>query len=128
MYAGVSALPLDNATRNVPPPNAAQEFGRYELVAKLAAGGMAVTYRARMRGAAGVTKPVVIKQILPHFADEPAFVEMFISEARVAAALTHGNIAQVFDFGEIGGQYFLAMEFVHGQPLSKLLRLSLIHI
>lgn len=103
-------------------PNAARDFGRYELVSKLASGGMAVTYRATMRGAAGVTKPVVIKQILPHFADDPAFVEMFISEARVAAALTHGNIAQVFDFGEIDGQYFLAMEFVHGQPLSKLLR------
>ncbi|WNG32131.1 protein kinase [Cystobacter fuscus] len=91
-------------------------------MSKLASGGMAVTYRATMRGAAGVTKPVVIKQILPHFADDPAFVEMFISEARVAAALTHGNIAQVFDFGEIDGQYFLAMEFVHGQPLSKVLR------
>ncbi|WP_232537254.1 serine/threonine-protein kinase [Cystobacter fuscus] len=103
-------------------PNAARDFGRYELVSKLASGGMAVTYRATMRGAAGVTKPVVIKQILPHFADDPAFVEMFISEARVAAALTHGNIAQVFDFGEIDGQYFLAMEFVHGQPLSKVLR------
>ncbi|HZH17747.1 MAG TPA: serine/threonine-protein kinase, partial [Archangium sp.] len=83
---------------------------------------MAITYRARMKGAAGVTKPVVIKQILPHFADEPDFVEMFVSEARVAAGLTHGNIAQVFDFGEIDGQYFLAMEFVHGQTLSKLLR------
>ncbi|OJH36670.1 serine/threonine-protein kinase [Cystobacter ferrugineus] len=103
-------------------PNAARDFGRYELVSKLASGGMAVTYRATMKGAAGVTKPVVIKQILPHFADDPAFVEMFISEARVAAALTHGNIAQVFDFGEIDGHYFLAMEFVHGQPLSKLLR------
>ncbi|PTL84741.1 protein kinase [Vitiosangium sp. GDMCC 1.1324] len=106
-------------------PNEAREFGKYELVSKLAAGGMAVTYRARMKGAAGVTKPVVIKQILPHFADDPAFVEMFVSEARVAAALTHGNIAQVFDFGEIDGQYFLAMEFVHGQPLSKLLRRAL---
>ncbi|QRO03015.1 protein kinase [Archangium violaceum] len=83
---------------------------------------MAVTYRARMNGAAGVTKPVVIKQILPHFADDPGFVEMFVSEARVAAGLTHGNIAQVFDFGEIDGQFFLAMEFVHGQPLSKVLR------
>ncbi|WNG32667.1 protein kinase [Archangium violaceum] len=103
-------------------PNEAREFGKYELVSKLAAGGMAVTYRARMKGAAGVTKPVVIKQILPHFADEPDFVEMFVSEARVAAGLTHGNIAQVFDFGEIDGQYFLAMEFVHGQPLSKLIR------
>ena len=103
-------------------PNEAREFGKYELVSKLAAGGMAVTYRARMKGAAGVTKPVVIKQILPHFADDPAFVEMFVSEARVAAALTHNNIAQVFDFGEIDGQFFLAMEFVHGQPLSKVLR------
>ena len=103
-------------------PNAARDFGRYELLSKLASGGMAVTYRATMRGAAGVTKPVVIKQILPHLADDPAFVEMFIGEARVAAALTHGNIAQVFDFGEIDGQYFLAMEFVHGQPLSKVLR------
>ncbi|HYO67282.1 MAG TPA: protein kinase, partial [Archangium sp.] len=102
--------------------NEAREFGKYELVSKLAAGGMAITYRARMKGAAGVTKPVVIKQILPHFADEPDFVEMFVSEARVAAGLTHGNIAQVFDFGEIDGQYFLAMEFVHGQTLSKLLR------
>ncbi|ATB29489.1 serine/threonine-protein kinase [Melittangium boletus] len=118
---GLPSISSNNATRNVA-PNAAQEFGKYELVSKLAAGGMAVTYRARMRGAAGVTKPVVIKQILPHFADEPAFVEMFVSEARVAAALTHGNIAQVFDFGEIDGQYFLAMEFVHGQPLSKLMR------
>ncbi|WP_257462968.1 serine/threonine-protein kinase [Archangium lipolyticum] len=102
--------------------NEAGQFGRYELVSKLAAGGMAVTYRARMNGAAGVTKPVVIKQILPHFADDPGFVEMFVSEARVAAGLTHGNIAQVFDFGEIDGQFFLAMEFVHGQPLSKLIR------
>lgn len=103
-------------------PTDAREFGKYELVAKLAAGGMAVTYRALMKGAAGVTKPVVIKQILPHFADDPEFVEMFVDEARLVASLNHSNIAQVFDFGEIDGSYFLAMEFVHGQPLSKLLR------
>ncbi len=99
----------------------AQNFGKYELVSRLASGGMAVTYRARMKGAAGVTKPVVIKQILPHFAGDPEFVEMFISEARVVAGLGHGNIAQVFDFGEVNGQYFLAMELVNGQPLSKVL-------
>ncbi|KFE68310.1 serine/threonine-protein kinase [Hyalangium minutum] len=99
-----------------------QEFGKYVLLSKLAAGGMAVTYRARMTGAAGVTKPCVIKQILPHFADDPGFIEMFVSEARVAAQLTHGNIAQVFDFGEVNGQYFIALELVHGQPLSKVLR------
>ncbi|RKH88404.1 serine/threonine protein kinase, partial [Corallococcus praedator] len=99
-----------------------QQFGKYVLVSKIAAGGMAVTYRARLTGAAGVTKPCVIKQILPHFVDDHDFVEMFISEARVAAGLTHGNIAQIFDFGEVDGQYFIAMELVHGQPLSKVLR------
>ena len=83
---------------------------------------MAVTFRARLTGAAGVTKPCVIKQILPHFADDQDFIEMFVSEAKVAAQLTHGNIAQVFDFGEVNGQYFIALEFVHGQPLSKVLR------
>jgi serine/threonine protein kinase len=119
--AGYAPLPLFIVTRIVA-ANEAREFGKYELVSKLAAGGMAITFRARMKGAAGVTKQVVIKQILPHFADDPEFVEMFVSEARVAAGLTHSNIAQVFDFGEIDGQFFLAMEFVHGQPLSKLLR------
>ncbi|GMU07558.1 hypothetical protein ASNO1_38110 [Corallococcus caeni] len=99
-----------------------QQFGKYVLVSKLAAGGMAVTYRARMTGAMGVTKPCVIKQILPHFVDDHDFVEMFISEARLVAGLTHGNIAQIFDFGEVDGQYFIAMELVHGQPLSKVLR------
>ncbi|WP_223639845.1 serine/threonine-protein kinase [Corallococcus sp. EGB] len=99
-----------------------QQFGKYVLVSKLAAGGMAVTYRARLTGAMGVTKPCVIKQILPHFVDDHDFVEMFISEARLVAGLTHGNIAQVFDFGEVDGQYFIAMELVHGQPLSKVLR------
>ncbi|RKH85889.1 PEGA domain-containing protein [Corallococcus sp. AB045] len=99
-----------------------QQFGKYVLISKLAAGGMAVTYRARMTGAMGVTKPCVIKQILPHFVDDHDFVEMFISEARLVAGLTHGNIAQIFDFGEVDGQYFIAMELVHGQPLSKVLR------
>nr|WP_233278127.1 serine/threonine-protein kinase [Myxococcus stipitatus] len=83
---------------------------------------MAVTYRARMTGAAGVTKPCVIKQILPHFVDDEDFVEMFIGEARLVASMSHSNIAQIFDFGEVDGQYFIAMELVQGQPLSKVLR------
>ncbi|QSQ21107.1 protein kinase [Pyxidicoccus parkwayensis] len=99
-----------------------QQFGKYVLLSKIAAGGMAVTYRARMTGAAGVTKPCVIKQILPHFVDDSDFVEMFIGEARLVASMSHSNIAQVFDFGEVDGQYFIAMELVQGQPLSKVLR------
>ncbi|QDE65750.1 serine/threonine protein kinase [Myxococcus xanthus] len=102
--------------------NSPQQFGKYVLLSKIAAGGMAVTYRARMTGAAGVTKPCVIKQILPHFVDDADFVEMFIGEARVVASMSHSNIAQIFDFGEVDGQYFIAMELVQGQPLSKVLR------
>ncbi len=99
-----------------------QRFGKYVLISKLAAGGMAVTYRAKMTAAAGLTKDVVIKKIHPHLAEEEDFVEMFVREAKLAASLTHGNIAQVFDFGKTDGDYFLAMELVHGQALSRVLR------
>ena len=98
------------------------EFGKYQLLERLAVGGMAELYRARFQAMAGVSKPVVIKKILPAFADSDAFVRMFVNEARIAVSLSHGNIAQVFDFGEVDGEYFLAMEYVHGQPLSRVLR------
>ncbi len=99
-----------------------QRFGKYRLLDRLATGGMAEIYRARYTAAAGVTKELVIKKILPAFADNRRFVQMFIDEAKISVGLSHGNIAQVFDFGEIGGEYFLAMEFVDGQPLSRLLK------
>ncbi len=98
------------------------EFGKYQLLERLAVGGMAELYRARFEAMAGVSKPVVIKKILPAFAGSESFVRMFVNEARIAVSLSHGNIAQVFDFGEIDGDYFLAMEYVHGQPLSRVLR------
>jgi serine/threonine protein kinase len=97
-------------------------FGKYQLFERLAAGGMAEIYRAKMLGAAGVTKAVVVKKILPTYADNKAFVRMFINEARIAMTLAHGNIAQIFDFGEIDGEYFIAMELVQGPALSKILR------
>src|SRR4029077_4741397 len=90
----------------------ATTFGKYELVSKLASGGMAVTYKALMLGAMGVKKPVVLKLIHPHLAEEAEFVDMFIEEAKLSATLTHSNIAQVFDFGEVDGRYFIAMELV----------------
>ena len=71
------------------------QFGKYELVSELASGGMAVTWSARLTGAAGVTKDVVIKQIHPHLATDPRFVQMFINEARMVASFSHGNIAIV---------------------------------
>jgi len=103
-------------------PVGGQEFGKYLLLDRIAVGGMSEIYRARMTAAAGVTKQVVIKKILPSFAGNPAFVSMFINEARIAAGLSHGNISQVFDFGEVDGEYYLALEWVHGQPLSKVMR------
>ncbi|RKG73709.1 serine/threonine protein kinase [Corallococcus terminator] len=97
-------------------------FGRYELVSWLGRGGMAETWRAQLVGDAGVTKPVLIKKVLPEYADDEAFISMFISEARISATLSHGNVAQVFDFGRVDGEYFLAMEFVDGQPLHRVLK------
>ncbi|AGC45543.1 serine/threonine protein kinase [Myxococcus stipitatus DSM 14675] len=97
-------------------------FGRYELVSWLGRGGMAETWRARWRGDAGVTKSVLIKRVLPEFDSDEALVSMFINEARISASLSHGNIAQVFDFGRVEGQYYLAMELVDGQPLHRVLK------
>ena len=93
---------------------AGDRFGRYELVSWLGRGGMAETWRARLVGDAGVTKPVLIKKVLPEFANDEAFISMFISEARISATLSHGSIAQVFDFGRVDGEYFLAMEMCRG--------------
>lgn len=97
-------------------------FGKYELLDRIAAGGMAEIFRARYEPAPGVTKQVVIKKILPHYAANRGFIAMFTNEARIAMGLSHGNIAQVFDFGAIDEDYFLAMELVDGQPLSKVLK------
>ncbi|WP_163865055.1 serine/threonine protein kinase [Myxococcus eversor] len=97
-------------------------FGRYELVSWLGRGGMAETWRARWTGDAGVTKAVLIKKVLPEFVADEAFVSMFINEARISATLSHGNIAQVLDFGRVEGQYYLAMELVDGQPLHHIMK------
>ena len=97
-------------------------FGRYQLLERLAVGGMAELYRARSVASAGVSKAVVVKKILPAFAGQRDFVRMFVNEAKIAVTLSHGNIAQVFDFGEVDGEYYLAMEYVRGQPLSKVIR------
>jgi serine/threonine protein kinase len=98
------------------------QFGKYELLDRIAAGGMAEIFRARYEPAPGVSKQVVIKRILPHYAENKAFIGMFTNEAKIVMGLSHGNIAQVFDFGAIDGDYFLAMELVDGHPLSKVVK------
>jgi serine/threonine protein kinase len=99
-------------------------FGKYELGTKLSSGGMAITYRATLVGAHGVKKAVVLKLIHPGLVDNAELAELFISEARLSAQLTHGNIAQVFDFGEVEGTYFIAMELVEGHSLADVLKMA----
>jgi eukaryotic-like serine/threonine-protein kinase len=98
-----------------------QRFGRYHLLSLIGRGGMAELFRARLETPAGAEKILVVKRILPSFSSDPEFLKMFVNEARIALPLTHGNITSVFEFGEVEGQYFLAMEFIHGQNLYAVL-------
>ena len=101
---------------------AGTRIGRYEIVRRLALGGMAEIYLARMTGVAGFAKHVVLKRILPSFAQDAEFVRMFLNEARYAATLDHPNISHVYDFGQEGGLYYYAMEYLHGDDCRALLR------
>ncbi len=98
------------------------EFGRYRLLRRLAVGGMAELYLARLGGVASFSKLVVLKMMLPEVARISEFREMFIDEGRLAALLTHPNVSQVFEMGEVNGRYYIAMEYIEGEPLSALLR------
>lgn len=101
---------------------AGDRLGKYEVLGRLAAGGMAEVYLARSWGHGGFAKTVALKRMLPELACEPGFVEMFMQEAAVAARLSHPHIVQIFDFAEEAGELYLAMEFVHGVTLRALQR------
>ena len=98
------------------------QFGRYELLKRLAGGGMGEVYLARQRGLAGFQKLVVIKTLLPHLCEDEELIAMFTDEARLSAQLIHPNICQVFEFDEIGGNYYIAMEYLRGEDLRRLFR------
>ncbi|MBK7857545.1 MAG: serine/threonine protein kinase [Archangiaceae bacterium] len=100
-----------------------ETYGNYELLERLATGGMAEIFRARQLGMEGFEKELVIKRILPHLAREPQFIKMFLDEARIAARLNHPNISQIFNLGAQGGTYFIAMEYVDGFDLREIWRL-----
>jgi serine/threonine protein kinase len=97
------------------------EFGDYVLHDRIGAGGMAEIFLATSRGIEGFEKRLVIKRILPTFSGDKQFVRMFVEEAKLCVALRHPNIVQVYDLGEIDGQYFIAMEYVDGRDLLKTL-------
>lgn len=109
------------------PTNEGQEqlpsqFGRYTLTERLAIGGMAEVFKAKIQSSHGFEKTIVIKRILPHLAADKTFVSMFIDEAKLTAQLTHPKIVQLLDFGDVNGQFFIALEFVDGFDALALLR------
>jgi len=98
----------------MPKPFKQEQFGRYLLTERIAIGGMAEIFIAKVFGAMGFEKSLVIKRILPQFAEDTEFLRMFITEAKLVCHLEHPNIVQVHDLGEIDGQYYIAMEYVNG--------------
>lgn len=102
--------------------NDSASFGPYELIRRVARGGMAEIFLAVERGFQGVERQVAIKRILPHMVEAEDFVTMFMDEARVATRLAHPNIAHIYSFGEVEGVYYLAMEYVDGMTCSRMVR------
>lgn len=92
-------------------------FGKYLVLDKIAVGGMAELFRAKITGAQGFEKLTAIKRILPHLTAEEDLVNSFIDEAKLAALLHHQNIVQIYDFGDMKGSYFIAMEHLFGKDL-----------
>ena len=99
-----------------------RRFGKYTLLRKLAAGGMAELFLAIQKSVAGFEKLVVIKRILPQMNQDRAFIDMLLHEARIAATLSHPNIVQIFDVGQVDGTYFIAMEHIHGEDIRSIVR------
>ncbi len=112
-----------------PPPGARPSgdglpapFGKYELLERIATGGMAEIFLARSFGVAGFEKRLVIKRIRPELAQNPRFVSMFIDEARIAVGLNHPNIVQTYDLGRVGVAYYMAMELLDGHDLNRIVK------
>ena len=94
-------------------------FGKYRLLEPLASGGMADVWRAEVTGAAGVVKEVALKLVRGEYAARSEFVRMFVEEARLASRLGHANVVQVFEFDQVDGRYYIAMELVRGRDLGR---------
>ena len=99
-----------------------QSFGKYVLVDHISSGGMADVYRAKVQGIRGVTKTVAIKRIHEHLLERTRFLRMFTDEAKIASRLVHNNIVQIYDLGEVDSMPFIAMEYVSGRDLYRVLK------
>ncbi|MEO6952992.1 MAG: serine/threonine-protein kinase [Polyangia bacterium] len=112
----------DESTTVDPPTLRPETFGKYELLERLGSGGMADVWRARVVGQSGFQRTVVLKRILPHLVSDEKARLLFEREARVVSRLSHAHIVQVFEFGDVMGEYYLAMELVDGQDIASMIR------
>ena len=120
---GPADAPQNEGKREAPPAEPLpRQFGKYTLLRRLAAGGMAEIFLALHRSVAGFEKLIVIKRILPSMNTNQGFIDMLLHEARVAATLSHPNIVQTFDVGQVEGTYFIAMEHIHGEDIQGIVR------
>ncbi len=103
------------------PRRAPTRFGKYTLIDRIAVGGMAEIFLARQAGLEGFEKTIVIKRIRPHLSKQTSFVKMFLNEAKLAAQLNHPNIVQIYDLGKIGESYFIAMEYIFGRDMRRII-------
>ena len=122
--APVAAAPAPApAAKKAPPaPSDQDRFGQFQLMEKIATGGMAEVWKARMSGVDGFQKIVAIKKILPHMAASDDFITMFADEAKLAAQLNHPNIIHIYDLGKVDNSYYIAMEYVEGRDLRSILK------
>src|SRR5689334_8182065 len=98
-----------------------QTFGKYTLISRLAVGGMAEIFLARQAGVEGFEKTIAVKKIRPHLSGDENFVRMFLNEAKLASQLSHPNIVQIYDLGKINESFFIAMEYVSGRDMSRVI-------
>jgi serine/threonine protein kinase len=96
-------------------------FGKYTLLNRIAVGGMAEVFLARQEGLEGFEKTICIKRIRPHLSSQASFVRMFLNEAKLAAHLNHPNIVQIYDLGRVNDSYFIAMEYISGRDMSRII-------
>jgi len=117
MTAALSEIPPATPEDALP-----RRFGKYTLLRRMATGGMAEIFLALQRSVAGFEKLIVIKRILPAMNQDRGFIDMLLHEARVAATLSHPNIVQTIDVGQVDGTYFIALEHIHGEDLRSIVR------
>ena len=104
--------------------NQGRTLGKYKLVAEIARGGMGIVYLAMAQGPGGFNKLVVVKELKPDLVEDPAFLAMFLDEARLAARLNHPNIVQTNEVGNDASRYFMAMDYLEGRTFDRLRRRS----